>query len=78
VENVDEDMACRTKPAVEVKGDIDKLFDYWDTWDWHRVTYFDDLKQPVQNLVVLTGFEKIEDARLSSNYKKYLKSFISP
>ncbi|KPK79481.1 MAG: hypothetical protein AMS27_18000, partial [Bacteroides sp. SM23_62_1] len=38
VENVDEDKASRTKLAVEVKGDINKLFNYWDQWGWHRVT----------------------------------------
>jgi hypothetical protein len=62
VENVDEDKACRTKLAVEVKGDINKLFNYWDQWSWHRVTFFGDLKKPVYNLATLMGFEVIEEA----------------
>jgi len=62
VENVDEDKACRTKLAVEVKGDINKLFNYWDQWSWHRVTFFGDLKKPVYNLAALMGFEVVEEA----------------
>ena len=62
VENVDEDKACRTKLAVEVKGDIYKLLNYWDEWGWHRVTFYGDLKRPVHNIAALLGFEVIEEA----------------
>jgi hypothetical protein len=62
VENVDEDKACRTKLAVEVKGDINKLMNYWDQWGWHRVTFFGDLKKPVNNIAALMGFEVVEEA----------------
>jgi hypothetical protein len=62
VENVDEDKACRTKLAVEVKGDINKLLNYWDQWSWHRVTFFGDLKKPVYNIAALMGFEVVEEA----------------
>ena len=62
VENVDEDKACRTKLAVEVKGDIYKLFDYWDLWGWHRVTFYGDLKRPVYNIASLLGFEVVGEA----------------
>ncbi len=62
VENVDEDKACRTKLAVEVKGDVFKLLNYWDQWGWHRVTFYGDLKRPVYNIASLLGFEVIEEA----------------
>jgi len=62
VENVDEDMACRTKLAVEVKGDVFKLLNYWDQWGWHRVTFFGDLKRDVYNISSLLGFEVVEEA----------------
>ena len=62
VENVDEDKACRTKLAVEVKGDINKLLNYWDEWSWHRVTFYGDLKKPVYNIAALMGFEVVEEA----------------
>jgi L-fucose isomerase-like protein len=62
VENVDEDKACRTKLAVEIKGDIQKLFNYWDQWSWHRVTFFGDLKKPVYNIAALMGFEVVQEA----------------
>lgn len=62
VENVDEDKACRTKLAVEVKGDIYKLLTYWDEWGWHRVTFYGDLKRPVYDIASLLGFEVFEEA----------------
>ncbi len=62
VAHVDEDKACRTKLAAEVKGDINKLFSHWDTWGWHRVTFYGDLRQPVQHLARLTGFEIVDEA----------------
>ena len=62
VENVDEDKACRTKLAVEVDGDIDKLLTYWDKWGWHRVTFYGDHKRQVRNIAGLLGFEVIEEA----------------
>jgi hypothetical protein len=62
VENVDEDKACRTKLAVEVKGDINKLLTFWDQWSWHRVTFFGDLKKEVYNIAALMGFEVVEEA----------------
>ncbi|UCF43251.1 MAG: hypothetical protein JSV99_11880 [Planctomycetota bacterium] len=62
VANIDEDKACRTKLAAEVKGDIDKLFNHWDKWGWHRVTYYGDLEQPVRHIAALLGYELIEEA----------------
>jgi hypothetical protein len=62
VENVDDDKACRNKLAVEVKGDIHKLMEYWDEWGWHRVTFFGDLKNEVFNYAALAGFKVIEEA----------------
>lgn len=62
VANIDEDMACRTKLAAEVKGDIDKLMNFWDQWGWHRVTVYGDYKRRVQQFAALTGFDIIEEA----------------
>lgn len=62
VENVDEDMACRNKLAVEVEGDVHKLLNEWDRWGWHRVTFFGDYKRSVYNMAGLLGFEVVEEA----------------
>ena len=62
VANIDEDKACRTKLAAEPKGDIDKLLKYWDQWGWHRVTFYGDLKRPVEHIAALLGFEIIDEA----------------
>ena len=55
VANIDEDKACRTKLAAEVK-DIHKLMGEWDRWGWHRVTFYGDLKQPLETISALLGF----------------------
>ncbi|MEP0843709.1 MAG: hypothetical protein HRF43_13475, partial [Phycisphaerae bacterium] len=62
VENVDEDKACRTKLAVEVKGDIDKLFNLWDQWGWHRVTVYGDAKEPIADLAKALKMKVVEEA----------------
>lgn len=56
VANIDEDKACRTKLAVEIK-DPDKMLAEWDRWGWHRVTYYGDYRRPVEALSALMGFK---------------------
>jgi hypothetical protein len=58
VENVDEDKACRTKLAAEVK-DVEKLLTEWDRWSWHRVTFYGDLKRPFEHIARLAGFRAV-------------------
>ncbi len=60
VANIDEDKACRTKLAAEVK-DVDKLLTEWDRWGWHRVTYYGDMRRPVTTLAGLLGFTVIQE-----------------
>jgi L-fucose isomerase-like protein len=62
VENVDLDRACRNKLAVEIKGDVYKLFDHWDQWGWHRVTFFGDFKRQIIDTATLLGFEVVYEA----------------
>ena len=62
VENVDDDKACRTKLAVEVDGDVEKLMEQWDEWGWHRVTFYGNLKKPVSQIAALLGFEVFAEA----------------
>jgi hypothetical protein len=62
VENVDLDLACRNKLAVEVKGDAHKLLNYWDQWGWHRVTFYGDFKRQVFQIAQLLRFEVVEEA----------------
>ncbi len=62
VENVDEDKACRTKLAVEVKGDIEKLMGEWDQWSWHRVTVYGDVKEPIFAMAKALGLKIVEEA----------------
>ena len=61
VANIDEDKACRTKLAVEVKGDINKLFSGWGE-GWHRVTYYGDLREPLQELCKALNITLVEEA----------------
>lgn len=62
VANVDEDKACRTKLAVDVKGDIDRLLGEWDQWGWHRVTCYGDLAEPVAALAERLGYPILAEA----------------
>jgi hypothetical protein len=62
VGNDPDDRACRTKLAAEPLGDIEKLFAMWDTWGWHRVTFYGDLKKPIYELAAALGWAVIEEA----------------
>jgi hypothetical protein len=62
VENVDEDKACRTKLAAEPKGDLDKLMTQWDQWGWHRVTFYGDLRIPLEGFCKAAGLKMVEEA----------------
>jgi hypothetical protein len=58
VGHVEEDRACRTKLAVEVK-DAEKMLTEWDRWGWHRVTYYGDWRKPVETFAALAGFQMV-------------------
>jgi hypothetical protein len=45
-----------------VIGDMDKLLTEWDRWGWHRVTFYGDLKQPVQQLSEALGLQLMMEA----------------
>jgi hypothetical protein len=62
VDNDPDDRACRTKLCAEPVGDIEKLFTMWDTWGWHRVTFYGDLKEPVMSLADAIGWKVVEEA----------------
>lgn len=62
VANLDEDKACRTKLAVEVKGDIDRLMTFWDQWGWHRVTVYGDVRPAVQEVARALKMRFVEEA----------------
>jgi hypothetical protein len=62
VGNDPDDRACRTKLCGEPVGDIEKLFTQWDQWGWHRVTFYGDLKAPVQSLADAMGWKVVPEA----------------
>ncbi len=62
VGNDPDDRACRTKLCAEPLGDFEKLFRAWDQWGWHRVTFYGDLKAPVQALADTLGWSVVEEA----------------
>ena len=62
VGNDPDDRACRTKLCAEPVGDIEKLFTMWDKWGWHRVTFYGDLKDPVQAFAESIGWKVTEEA----------------
>jgi L-fucose isomerase-like protein len=59
VANIDDDKACRTKLAVEVK-DARKLMAQWQ-YGWHRVTVYGDVRVPLEIYSDLTGTKIVEE-----------------
>lgn len=59
VDNIDDDKACRTKLAVEVK-DARKLMADWQH-GWHRVTVYGDERVPIEMFCDLTGYKLVEE-----------------
>lgn len=62
VGNDPDDRACRTKLRAEPLGDFEKLFTQWDQWGWHRVTFYGDLKEPIQALADALGWKVVQEA----------------
>ena len=62
LDNDPDDRACRTKLCAEPLGDIEKLFTMWDSWGWHRVTFYGDLKEPVMSLADALNWRVIEES----------------
>jgi hypothetical protein len=62
LDNDPDDRACRTKLCAEPVGDLEKLFRMWDKWGWHRVTFYGDLKDPVNAFAEAIGWKVIEEA----------------
>ena len=60
--SLDTERGCRTKLIGEVRGDIEKLFDFWNQFSWHRVTVFGDVKEPLSEFGRALGLEVIEEA----------------
>ncbi len=62
VANDPDDRACRTKLCAEPIGDIEKLFTMWDKWGWHRVTFYGNLREPVNAFASASGWKVVEEA----------------
>ncbi len=60
VGNLDSERGCRTQLIGEVRGDIGKLFRYWDRW--HRVTVYGDVIEPLAEFARGLGLKVIEEA----------------
>jgi L-fucose isomerase-like protein len=59
VDNLEEDRACRTKLAAEVR-DARRLMEGWD-FGWHRVTVYGDWKTQVAHTAALLGWKFVEE-----------------
>ncbi|MEN6322032.1 MAG: hypothetical protein ABFD09_00855 [Proteiniphilum sp.] len=62
VDNDPNDRACRTKLCAEPLGDIEKLFTQWHTYQWHRVTFYGDMKEQVYEMADSIGWKVVEEA----------------
>jgi hypothetical protein len=63
VGNLEADRGCRTQLIGEVRGDMGRLFDGWGAaFDWHRVTVYGDVKEPLIEFAKALGLRIIEEA----------------
>lgn len=64
VGNFNSARGCRTQLIGEVHGDIGRLFDQWagNRNNWHRVTVFGDVKEPLIEFGKALGLKIIEEA----------------
>ena len=64
VGNYNSPRGCRTQLIGEVRGDIGKLFNYWfgGRLNWHRVTVYGDVKEPLMEFGKALGLKVIEEA----------------
>ncbi|MBL8293112.1 MAG: hypothetical protein JNN08_14795 [Bryobacterales bacterium] len=60
VDNLEDDRACRTKLAAQ-PADARALLTGWHRWGWHRVTYYGDLRAPVEAFAALTGLNFVTE-----------------
>lgn len=58
VANINDEKACRTKLAVEVKAD--RILENW-RWGWHRVTFYGNWLNELRSLARLIGFKIYEE-----------------
>jgi len=61
IDTPDVDRGCRTKIAVRVDGDIEKLWQNW-TGGLHRVTCYGDLTQDLKRFCRFMKLELINEA----------------
>jgi L-fucose isomerase-like protein len=61
VGNIEDERACRTKLAAE--ADVEKILRNWDyqTFGWHRVTFYGDFREDFRNLATLLGLVILEE-----------------
>jgi hypothetical protein len=62
VENPWDERGCRTKLAVEVLGDFERMYTFWDIYGWHRVTVYGDLWDPLKELAKALDFQFVPEA----------------
>jgi len=64
VGNLNSQRGCRTQLIGEVHGDIGRLFDQWagNRLNWHRVTVYGNVKEPLVEFGKALGLKIIEEA----------------
>ena len=60
--NDPDDRGCRTKMVVEVTGDFEKAYRYWNKFGWHRVTFLGDFKKGVEAFAKRIGYKVVYES----------------
>jgi len=64
VGNFNSQRGCRTQLIGQIRGDIGRTFDQWagNRLNWHRVTVYGDVKEPLVEFGKALGLKVIEEA----------------
>lgn len=56
-----DDRACRTKIVAEISGDFEKIYNQWDIFGWHRVSFLGDFAEEARALAEHIGYTVVEE-----------------
>lgn len=60
--NDPDDRACRTKIVAEVTGDFEKIYNEWDTFGWHRVSFLGDFSKDAEAMAARLGYTVVRES----------------
>lgn len=60
--NDPDDRACRTKIVAQVTGDYEKIYNEWDAFGWHRVSFLGDFAKDAEAMATRIGYTVVKES----------------